>query len=284
MQAALKLRELIAPVAAEALGCPVDEARLRRRSGQGQRASRPPTGAPEEITLGELVRLCEARSVDDPTVLHMFHAEMRSVGFDPVSAKAQLSRLRLRHACRRGRGRPETGEVEVLKYAACHDVGRAINPLRVEGQIQGGAMQGLGYALIEEIILDEGKIASSLFADYLVPSSDDMPDVMVDIVESGEGKGPLNARGIGEPPIGTPPRRSPTLSRMPSAFGRRSCRSRPSGCSPSSTRPRAHPCRVLHDPFRAGHGDRPRERLQLSHAPHGGAFFRADVLGGAPPR
>ena len=96
----------------------------------------------------------------------------------------------------------ETGEVVVLKYAACHDVGRAINPMRVEGQIQGGAMQGLGYALMEEIVVDQGKMASTLFADYLIPSSDDMPDVMVDVLESGEGKGPFNAHGIGEPPIG----------------------------------------------------------------------------------
>ena len=88
------------------------------------------------------------------------------------------------------------------KYATCHDVGRAINPLRVEGQMQGGAMQGLGYALMEEILLHEGKIASSLLANYLIPTSDDMPDVMVDIVESGEGKGPMNARGIGEAVIG----------------------------------------------------------------------------------
>ena len=78
----------------------------------------------------------------------------------------------------------------MLKYASSHDVGRAINPLRVEGQMQGGAIQGLGYTLMEEIVHDEGTIASSLLANYLVPTSDDMPDVMVDIVESGEGKGP----------------------------------------------------------------------------------------------
>jgi CO/xanthine dehydrogenase FAD-binding subunit len=97
---------------------------------------------------------------------------------------------------------PETGEVRVLRYVASHDVGRAINPMRVEGQIQGGAMQGLGYALMEEIVLEEGCTASSLFSSYFIPTAMDMPDIEVEIVESGEGKGPLGARGIGEPPMG----------------------------------------------------------------------------------
>jgi CO/xanthine dehydrogenase Mo-binding subunit len=98
----------------------------------------------------------------------------------------------------------ETGDVRLLKYAACHDVGRAINPTRVQGQIIGGAAQGIGYALMEDCVTDEGHPLSSLFADYLIPSSMDLPDIGVAVVESGEGRGPLNARGIGEPPIGPP--------------------------------------------------------------------------------
>ncbi len=97
---------------------------------------------------------------------------------------------------------PETGEVRVLRYIVSHDVGRAINPMRVEGQIQGGAMQGLGYALTEEIVLEDGLTASSLFSSYFIPTAADMPDVEAEIVESGEGKGPLNVRGTGEPPVG----------------------------------------------------------------------------------
>ena len=94
--------------------------------------------------------------------------------------------------------------MRVLGYAAAHDVGRAINPLRVEGQIQGGAYQGLGYALGEEIVVDDGQVASTLLASYLLPNAADLPDVRVIVVESGEGKGPFGARGIGEPPIGNP--------------------------------------------------------------------------------
>jgi CO/xanthine dehydrogenase Mo-binding subunit len=98
----------------------------------------------------------------------------------------------------------ETGAVRVLRHVACHDVGRAINPQSVEGQIQGGAVMGLGYGLMEEVVLDEGVNLSTLFATYLIPSALDVPDVEPIIIESGEGKGPFGARGIGEPPIGPP--------------------------------------------------------------------------------
>ncbi|HET7266215.1 MAG TPA: xanthine dehydrogenase family protein molybdopterin-binding subunit [bacterium] len=98
----------------------------------------------------------------------------------------------------------ETGAVTVLRHAACHDVGRAINPQSVEGQIQGGAVMGLGYGLMEEIVVDRGVNLSTNFASYLIPTSLDVPDVVPLLLESHEGKGPFGARGIGEPPIGPP--------------------------------------------------------------------------------
>ena len=98
----------------------------------------------------------------------------------------------------------ETGVVRVLKYAAAHDVGRAINPQSVEGQIQGGAVQGLGYGLMEEVVVEEGTNLTTSFASYLIPTATDVPDVEAIVLESGEGLGPFNARGIGEPPIGPP--------------------------------------------------------------------------------
>jgi CO/xanthine dehydrogenase Mo-binding subunit len=98
----------------------------------------------------------------------------------------------------------ETGTVRVLKYAAAHDVGRAINPQSVEGQIQGGAVQGLGYGLMEEVLVEDGINLTTSFASYLIPTAADVPDVEAVVVESGEGLGPFNARGIGEPPIGPP--------------------------------------------------------------------------------
>ena len=98
----------------------------------------------------------------------------------------------------------QTGVVRVLKLVAAHDVGRAINPQSVEGQIQGGAVMGLGYALMEEVVVQDGVNLTTSFASYLIPSAGDVPDVEPLVIESGEGLGPFGARGIGEPPIGPP--------------------------------------------------------------------------------
>jgi CO/xanthine dehydrogenase Mo-binding subunit len=98
----------------------------------------------------------------------------------------------------------DTGQVRVLRYVAAHDVGRAINPLSVEGQISGAVVQGLGMALLEEVVLDEGINLTAGFFQYLVPTATDVPDIEVIVLESGEGMGPFGARGIGEPPIGPP--------------------------------------------------------------------------------
>jgi CO/xanthine dehydrogenase Mo-binding subunit len=98
----------------------------------------------------------------------------------------------------------ETGQVRVLRYVAAHDVGRAINPSSVRGQIIGGAVQGLGQALLEEVVLEDGVNLTGGLFQYLIPTAADVPDVEAVILESGEGMGPFGARGIGEPPIGPP--------------------------------------------------------------------------------
>ncbi len=97
-----------------------------------------------------------------------------------------------------------TGLVRVLRYVACHDVGRAINPVTVEGQIAGGAVQGIGQALLEEVVVRDGVNMTGGFFQYLIPTSSDVPDIETIVLESGEGLGPFGARGIGEPPIGPP--------------------------------------------------------------------------------
>ena len=98
----------------------------------------------------------------------------------------------------------DTGQVRVLRYIAAHDVGRAINPKSVEGQIAGAAVQGLGQALLEEVSLQDGVNLTGGFFQYLIPMATDVPDIEAVILESGEGLGPFGARGIGEPPIGPP--------------------------------------------------------------------------------
>ncbi len=95
----------------------------------------------------------------------------------------------------------ETGEVEIIKSVACHDVGRAINPAAVRGQIIGGSHQGLGYALMEEYIVKDGITQTPSLAEYLIPTSCDFPTTEAIILESGSGIGPFGAKGIGEPSL-----------------------------------------------------------------------------------
>ncbi len=95
----------------------------------------------------------------------------------------------------------ETGQVTVLKVAAAHDVGRAINPMAVEGQIEGGVSMGLGYGLSEELVLEEGKLLNPNFADYALPTALDMPPIDAIIVETVDPAGPFGAKGMAEPAV-----------------------------------------------------------------------------------
>src|SRR5580700_283377 len=194
LHAATELRERMAPVAAEMLG--VREEELRFAGGRVSGGA----DEPVSITLAELAAECEGRGI---STAHLATWRAESGSFDPRTGQGDTfpDYTYGTHAAD-VEVDVETGQVTVLRYAACHDVGRAINPMRVQGQIEGGAMQGLGYALTEDMAIEDGYVQAALFANYLIPNAQDFPDVLVDIVESGEGKGPLGARGIGEPPIG----------------------------------------------------------------------------------
>jgi CO/xanthine dehydrogenase Mo-binding subunit len=96
----------------------------------------------------------------------------------------------------------DTGEVTIVRIVAAHDVGRAINPQGVEGQIQGGVTQALGHTLMEQVVYEaDGTPAMQGFLDYKIPSAMDLPSVEAVIVEVPDEEGPFGARGIGEPPI-----------------------------------------------------------------------------------
>jgi CO/xanthine dehydrogenase Mo-binding subunit len=96
---------------------------------------------------------------------------------------------------------PETGEVEVLRVVCVQDVGFAINPLSIEGQIEGGVLQGVGYATMEEIRFDNGRIVNPHLDGYILPTSQDAVDVVPVLVEEPAPEGAFGARGVGEPPI-----------------------------------------------------------------------------------
>jgi CO/xanthine dehydrogenase Mo-binding subunit len=92
-----------------------------------------------------------------------------------------------------------TGEVQVLGIWAVHDVGRAVNPRGVEGQIEGGIVQALGQGLMEDYKLDNGRTTTSGLAKYILPTSLDVPHVTSIILEDPDPIGPLGVKGIGEP-------------------------------------------------------------------------------------
>ncbi len=94
----------------------------------------------------------------------------------------------------------ELGLVKVVELATAQDVGKAVNPLAVQGQLEGGAAQGLGLAVMEEIQLKDGVIKNASFTDYLLPTILDMPPVRMDILELGDPTSPYGLKGVGEPP------------------------------------------------------------------------------------
>jgi CO/xanthine dehydrogenase Mo-binding subunit len=191
-----ELRAKLAPVAAELLDCEAEalEFAENRVYAHGERS--------RSITMGELARAAEDRSVM-PFHHGTFEAETgkfdvetgRGRSFPDCTYGAHAAEVEVDE---------ETGQVRILKYVACHDVGRAIDLQRVEGQIQGAVAQGIGYALTEDVEVHDGVVTSTLFADYLIPTALDLPDIHAIGLELYPGKGPFGARGIGEPPIGPP--------------------------------------------------------------------------------
>ena len=94
-----------------------------------------------------------------------------------------------------------TGEVKVLDLYAVHDIGKAVNPQQVNGQIEGGAVQGLGYALYEDIIMSDGVMKNPNFTGYIIPGIKDIPKIHPVFKEYKYPEGPYGAKGLGEPPL-----------------------------------------------------------------------------------
>ena len=94
----------------------------------------------------------------------------------------------------------ELGLVKVVQVATAQDVGRALNPLSVQGQLEGGIAQGLGLAVMEEVIVQDGRVRNPSFTDYLLPTALDAPDVVYSLIEEPDPQAPLGAKGVGEPP------------------------------------------------------------------------------------
>lgn len=127
---------------------------------------------------------------------------LRTYELDPVSG--QSPRVHVQHAFSAHRAvvdvDTELGLVKVVQLDCAQDVGKAINPDAVVGQIHGGSAQGLGLAVMEEIQVKDGKIRNASFTDYLIPTIVDMPPMTVDVIERADPNSPYGVRGVGEPP------------------------------------------------------------------------------------
>jgi CO/xanthine dehydrogenase Mo-binding subunit len=91
-----------------------------------------------------------------------------------------------------------TGKVKVMRYTAAHDVGKAVNPVCLEGQIEGAIIQGMGFALSEELILKKGVVLNGSFLEYHIPTSKEMMPINIILIEKPDATGPYGAKGVGE--------------------------------------------------------------------------------------
>ena len=93
---------------------------------------------------------------------------------------------------------PDTGQVTVKKIVTAHDVGTILNPLAHQGQIEGGLMQGFGYALMEELRAEDGQISTLSLGEYKVPTIKDIPELVTVLLDPSPGPAPYEGKGIGE--------------------------------------------------------------------------------------
>ena len=152
------------------------------------------------VSIDTILRRAHFRgnSSAEMVITHAFY-EPETEMMDPKTAKGNISETYVFAA----HGvevevDPETGQVDIIKFVAAHDVGKALNPMLVEGQIYGGVIQGVGYALMEEMILDQGKILNPDFLDYKIPTMMDTFPLDIALIETPDPHGPFGAKGIGE--------------------------------------------------------------------------------------
>lgn len=173
--AQLAKRDLV-QLAAEYLGWP--EGSVEFSSGCARRSDSDESLAWEDLLAraGQPVR-ARAHTVANRSHVTSFVAQIAEVAVDP-----------------------ETGEITVLNFTTAHDSGVVLNPLGYQGQVNGGFQHGLGYALMEELVVEDGRVTTLSFGDYKMPTVADMPPLETVILPSDQGEGPYNIRGIGEAP------------------------------------------------------------------------------------
>ena len=185
--AAQDVRDKLLTLAADRLGVPMDA--LVCADGQVYVQDNPPQG----FTLGRLA----AMSVNSRTGPIVGNASLSTMPYAPVFS-TQAAEVVVDKA---------TGQVKLTRYVQCQDVGVAINPMAVEGQLEGGAVQGIGRALTEDMQFDPqtGAVRNPSFASYLMPLALDLPELETILVRVPSDDGPFGARAVAEPPGFGPP-------------------------------------------------------------------------------
>ena len=187
------------------LGAAVYEAATEARRQLLEVATEELEAAPEDLDIIDgrvTVKGAPNRSVEITQLVTLStefmgrHKPVHAIGRSAVQSASPAFTVHIA----RVRADTETGAYQVIGYAAIQDVGRAINPPEIEGQIHGGAAQSLGRALGEELAYEDGQLRSGSFLDYEVPAADQLPEIDVRLVEVPSPVGPLGAKGVGEPP------------------------------------------------------------------------------------
>ncbi len=158
------------------------------------------TGLVEALTGAELVsyeELLGQTSIEETAVFR--HPETEPLDLETGQGTAFVSFMFVGHRAVVDVDR-ELGLVRVVELSTVQDVGRAVNPQAVEGQMEGGAAQGMGLAIMEELRLSKGRILNDSFTDYLIPTIVDMPPVRSKILEFEDPEAPFGIKGAGEPP------------------------------------------------------------------------------------
>lgn len=195
--AGVALSEVIRAAAVLELNTEVDELRLeagavRRPDGSG-------------LALSELAARLTVRGAELPTATETYRAQANSGSYAAHFAEVEVDGL--------------AGRVRVTDYLAAHDVGRAINPMLVEGQLHGGIQIGIGYALYEDVAIDPvtGRMRGDSFSRYTLANASEMPPMRVLLTEEGEPTGPFGAKAVGE--IATIPVAAAVVNAVNDALG-----------------------------------------------------------------
>ena len=176
--AAEDLKEQLTIMAAEYMGASVDTVTLQAGQFQANEGGR-------AMSLKDVAAQAVTALGDDLTAEKTYTAPPSEY----TSYCAQVAEVEVD---------PETGEVKVTRFITAHDVGTVLNPLFHQGQIEGGVIQGLGYALMEEMETEEGRISNLSLGDYKIPTIKDVPELVTVLLEDGGGPAPFESKGIGE--------------------------------------------------------------------------------------